>query len=59
MPIDVTSSITIDRPRAEVTAFAADPGARFANVVAPVMEIAVRRANQKDLEKLKGLLEAE
>lgn len=30
----------------------------FANVTAPIMEPAIRRANRKDLANLKGLLEA-
>ena len=29
----------------------------FARVTAPVMERAMRRANRKDLERLKGILE--
>jgi hypothetical protein len=72
VPADVRSEIEIDRPRAEVTAYAwedtAGGGTRmtlrnrgepagFSRVAAPMMMSAIRRANHKDLERLKSILE--
>lgn len=49
--VDVRTEIEIERP--------AEPGAPsgFSKVAAPVMAAAMRRANQKDLARLKRLLE--
>ena len=76
--VDVTTEIEIDRPRADVAAFASDPDKATAwyarikavewktpkpvgvgsRIAAPFVAIAMRRANRKDLDKLKSLLEA-
>lgn len=73
MAVDIVTEIAIARPRAEVSAYAAerDAGdgatrmtlrnrgepAGFAKVSAPMMAAAMRRANRKDLEQLKRVLE--
>ena len=84
--VDVRTEIDIARPRAEVAAFAVDPGpfpmettytwedhsdggtrmtlrnrgepSGFRKIAAPVMAGAIRRANVKDLSRLKWLLES-
>ncbi len=49
VPVDVLTEVLIDCPRDQV--------AGFAKVAAPLMASAMRRANQKDLARLKSLLE--
>jgi hypothetical protein len=70
--VDVQTAIEIDRPRARTTYTWEDrPGggtrmtlrnqgrpAGFARIAGPVMAAAVRRANRKDLRRLKQILEA-
>ena len=55
MPVDVLTEIEIDRPRDQVAAYAEPKG--FSKVLAPFMAAAMRRANRKDLTRLKSVLE--
>jgi hypothetical protein len=65
--VDVSTTVAISRPRADVAAFAMDPTRApdwYVNIRAvewktpPPVGLAVRRANRKDLAVLKALLES-
>jgi hypothetical protein len=74
MAVDLVTEIAIARPRAEVSAYAAERDAGdgatrmtlrnrgrpsgFARVTAPAMAAAMRRANVADLARIRDLLEA-
>ena len=71
MLVDVSTSIDISAPREVVSAFAGDRSGGgtlmtlrnqgeptgFAGIAAPLMVAAMRRANRKDLGRLKEILE--
>lgn len=64
MNVDVVTEIVLDRPLAEVVAYAADPSNApqwYANIESVEWETppaAMRRANTKDLQAIKAILEA-
>ena len=55
MPVDVQTEIVIDRPRMTLRDRGEPSG--FGQLVAPTLASAMRRANRKDLAKLKAIFE--